>query len=166
MMEAIVRGDAALLARDSVAATAAYQEAIKAAPQRALGHLRLASLHLSLGNLDEAGEVLAAAERFTAGDATLTVQALALKAMLLERRAAWADATLAFSAYAMLGRAGTAAGGDALTQEAIVTTCADRKTVIAKVTERQTAYAKVRERIEKDLAEAQPSSGPATAPSK
>jgi tetratricopeptide (TPR) repeat protein len=166
MMEAIVRGDAALLARDFPTATAAYQEAIKAAPQRALGHLRMASLHLSLGQLDEATEVLAAAERFTGGDATLTVQTLALKAMLLERRAAWSDATLAFSAYAMLGRAGSAAGAEGLVREAIVTTCADRKTVIARVTERQAAYAKVRERIEKDLAEAQPSSGSTAPPAK
>jgi hypothetical protein len=166
MMEAVLRGDAAVLARDFAAAAGAYQEAIKAAPQKALGHLRMASLHLSLGQLDEATEVLAAAKRFTGGDAALTVQVLALEAMLLERRAVWADATLAWSAYAMLGRAGGAAGGDALTQQAIVTTCADRKTVIAKVTEREVAYAKVRERIEKGLAEAEPSSSATTLPAK
>jgi len=166
MMEAIVRGDAAVLARDFVAAAIAYQEAIKSAPQKALGHLRMASLHLSLGQLDEAAEVLATAERFSGGDATLTVQILALKAMLLERRGAWSEATLAWSAYAMLGRAGGAAGGDALTQQAIVDTCADRKTVIAKVTERQAAYAKVRERIDKGLAETEPSSSATTLPPK
>src|SRR5688572_8605615 len=88
MMEAVVRGDAAFLARDFVAAASAYQEAIKAAPQKAVGHLRMAALHLAQGELDQASVVLAAAERFTGGDATLTVQTLALKAMVQEARAA------------------------------------------------------------------------------
>jgi tetratricopeptide (TPR) repeat protein len=158
--EAIARGDAALLARDFPAATAAYQEAIKADPKKAIGHLRMASLHLVSGELDQATVVLETAERFTAGDARLTIQVLALKAMLLERRAAWEDAGLAWSAYAMLGRAGGAAVADSLLQDAIMTTCAERKTKVAAVPEREAAYAKVRQRIEKGLAEAEPSSVP------
>jgi len=151
-----VRGDAALLARDFSAATLAYQEAIKQEPQKALGHLRLASLLLVQGDLDQASVVLDTAERFTGGEARLTVQVLALKAMLAERRGALEDANLAYSAYALLGRAGAPALGDALLQQAVVTTAADRKAVIAATIERRAAAAKVRERIEKGLAEAEP----------
>ena len=149
-----------MLARDFPGAATAYQEAIKAEPQKALGHLRMVSMHLLQGDLDQASLVLATAERFSSGDVRSTIQVLALKAMLLERRAVYSEATLAWSAYAMLGRAGGPALADALIQQAILTTCADRKTVIAAVAERQAAYAKVRERIEKGLAEAEPSSVP------
>jgi tetratricopeptide (TPR) repeat protein len=159
--EAIARGDAALLARDLPGAAAAYQDAIKIEPKKAIGHLRMGSLHLLAGELDQATVVLQTAERFTAGDARLTIQLLALRAMLLERRAVWEEAGLAWSAYAMLGRAGGPALGDGLLQQAVMTTCAERKTVVAAVPEREAAYAKVRERIEKDLAKAEPSSLPA-----
>jgi len=156
-MEAVVRGDAAFLARDFASAAGAYQEAIKFEPQKPLGHLRMAALHLIQGELDQASVVLATAERFAGGDALANVQTLALKAMLQERRGALSDATLAWSAYALLGRAGGPALGDALLQQAVVTTAAQRKTAITQATERQAAYAKVRERIEKGLAEAEPS---------
>jgi tetratricopeptide (TPR) repeat protein len=156
-MEAIAVGDAALLAGDFSAAAVQYQQAITLEPRKALGHLRMAALHLSLGELDQATLVLETAERFNGGDARITVQTLALKAMLAERKGALADANLAWSAYALLGRAGGPALGDALTQQAVATTCAERKTAVAAALERQAASAKVRERIEKNLAEAEPS---------
>lgn len=162
-MEAIAAGDAALLARDFPAAALQYQQAITLEPRKALGHLRMAALHLSLGELDQATVVLETAERFTGGDARLTVQTLALKAMLAERKGALADANLAWSAYALLGRAGGPALGDALMQQAVAATCAGRKSAVATALERQAASAKVRDRIEKGLAEAEPSGTPRVA---
>jgi hypothetical protein len=159
-MEAIAAGDEALLARDFPAAAVQYQQAITLEPRKALGHLRMAALHLSLGELDQATVVLETAETLTGGDAWLTVQTLALKAMLAERKGALADANLAWSAYALLGRAGGPALGDALMQQAVAATCAERKSAVAVALERQAASAKVRERIEKGLAEAEPSGTP------
>ncbi len=73
-----------------------------------------------LGELDQATVVLETAERFTGGDARLTVQTLGAEGDAGRTKSgALADANLAWSAYALLGRAGGPALGDALMQQAV-----------------------------------------------
>jgi len=153
-MEAIARGDAALVAGDHTAANAAYQEAIKVEPQLGLGQVRLAALYLALGELERAAVVLTSAERAAAGDARLTLETLALKALLAERQGDLAEASSVWTAYALLARASASDSSGGQLHEVQVATAGERKKAIAAALERQTASAQVRQRIEKNLADA------------
>jgi tetratricopeptide (TPR) repeat protein len=82
--EALLRGDAAYLARDFVGAEREYRAAVEASPQDAQGHLRLAAVMAQQARLEEAMSFAEAAARFAGPDAKLRSDALRFAAFALE----------------------------------------------------------------------------------
>lgn len=85
-MEAIAKGDRAVVARDFDAAIAAYREAIQKEPQNALGHYRVGSAQLLKGDQKEAEAAFVAGLRFVAKDGTLKGKLIFALADLRERQ--------------------------------------------------------------------------------
>jgi tetratricopeptide (TPR) repeat protein len=96
----ITEGDRAFLARDFDSARAKYQQAIKLDPQMARAHLRMAQLHLSQNEVDDAVAVLETAARFVGSDVQLRVEVYFLRAMVAELTATPEQAVASWQAFA------------------------------------------------------------------
>ncbi len=97
--EHVKSGDNAYVARDFDGAIAAYQEALKAEPQNALGHYRKGEAHLAKGDMKEAEASWVAALRFVGDDRDLKAKALFVLADLRERQRSLDDAKDSWSKY-------------------------------------------------------------------
>jgi tetratricopeptide (TPR) repeat protein len=85
-LELIVKGDHAYVARDFDGAIAAYREAIKAEPEKALGHYRVGAAQLAKGDQKEAEAAFVNGLRFVAKDGTLKAKLIFALADLRERQ--------------------------------------------------------------------------------
>jgi tetratricopeptide (TPR) repeat protein len=85
-LEQINKGDRSYVARDFDGAIAAYREAIKSDPEKALGHYRVAEAQLAKGDQKEAEVELVAGLRFVGRDGTLKGKLIFLLADLRERQ--------------------------------------------------------------------------------
>lgn len=85
-LEQINKGDRAYIARDFDGAIAAYREAIKADPEKALGHYRVGAAQLAKGDQKEAEAAFVAGLRFVGRDGTLKGKLIFALADLRERQ--------------------------------------------------------------------------------
>ncbi len=85
-LELIVKGDHAYVARDFDGAIAAYREAIKAEPEKPLGHYRVGAAQLAKGDQKEAEAAFVNGLRFVAKDGTLKAKLIFALADLRERQ--------------------------------------------------------------------------------
>ena len=85
-LELIVKGDHAYVARDFDGAIAAYREAIKAEPEKALGHYRVGAAQLAKGDQKEAEAAYVSGLRFVGKDGTLKAKLIFALADLRERQ--------------------------------------------------------------------------------
>jgi tetratricopeptide (TPR) repeat protein len=85
-LELIVKGDHAYVARDFEGAIAAYREAIKAEPEKALGHYRVGAAQLARGDQKEAEAAFVDGLRFVGKDGTLKAKLIFALADLRERQ--------------------------------------------------------------------------------
>lgn len=85
-LEQINKGDRAYIARDFDGAIAAYREAIKADPEKALGHYRVGAAQLAKGDQKEAEAAFVAGLRFVGRDGTLKAKLIFALADLRERQ--------------------------------------------------------------------------------
>ena len=84
--ELIVKGDRAYVARDFDGAIAAYREAIKTEPEKALGHYRVGAAQLAKGDQKEAEAAYVNGLRFVGKDGTLKGKLIFALADLRERQ--------------------------------------------------------------------------------
>lgn len=147
-MELIVKGNAAYVARDYATAISTYQEAIKKAPNRALGHFLLGQAFVAEKKLDEADGAYHTAHRYAEKDPVMRGKALFVIADLREQQQRWDDAHTAWKAYGDFVAATPKANGYPNTPTA-------RLKAIEKRKELEKQYGKVKERIaqrEQDVA--------------
>jgi tetratricopeptide (TPR) repeat protein len=85
-MEQIVKGDGSYVARDFDGAIAAYREAIKLEPEKALGHYRVGAAQLAKGDQKEAEAAFVNGLRFVGKDGTLRGKLIFALADLRERQ--------------------------------------------------------------------------------
>lgn len=85
-LEQINKGDRAYIARDFDGAIAAYREAIKADPEKALGHYRVGAAQLAKGDQKEAEAAFVTGLRFVGRDGTLKGKLIFALADLRERQ--------------------------------------------------------------------------------
>jgi len=85
-LELINKGDRAYIARDFEGAIAAYREAIKSEPEKALAHYRVGAAELAKGDQKEAEASFVAGLRFVGRDGTLKAKLLFVLADLRERQ--------------------------------------------------------------------------------
>lgn len=85
-LEQINKGDRSYVARDFDGAIAAYREAIKSEPEKALAHYRVAEAQLAKGDQKEAEVELVTGLRFVGSDGTLKGKLIFLLADLRERQ--------------------------------------------------------------------------------
>ncbi|HVY28085.1 MAG TPA: tetratricopeptide repeat protein [Polyangiaceae bacterium] len=85
-LEQINKGDRAYVARDFEGAIAAYREAIKADPEKALGHYRVGAAQLAKGDQKEAEAAFVTGLRFVGRDGTLKAKLIFALADLRERQ--------------------------------------------------------------------------------
>ena len=85
-MELIVKGDHAFVARDFDGAIAAYREAIKSEPEKALAHYRVGEAQLAKGDQKEAEAAYVNGLRFVGRDGTLKAKLIFVLADLRERQ--------------------------------------------------------------------------------
>jgi tetratricopeptide (TPR) repeat protein len=85
-MELILKGDHAYVARDFDGAVAAYREAIKSEPERALAHYRMGAAQLAKGDQKEAEAAFVNGLRFVGKDGTLKGKLIFALADLRERQ--------------------------------------------------------------------------------
>ena len=151
-METIGKGNERFIAKDTTAAIDAYKKAIQLSPRNGLGYYLLAEAYLVNGNLPEADAALQQAIETT--DATkspaMRARVLFLTADVKERQKKWADAKLAWQAYAEQA-AKSPGGGDAgvYPQSGV-----ERIKALQRVLDLDKAYAAVRERIASEKADA------------
>jgi len=99
-MEAIKRGDAALLARDIEAAVVAYRDALAQEPENALAYYRIAEAQILKGDLKEAETALVAGLRaVVATNASLKAKLQFALADLRERQKAYDEASARWAEY-------------------------------------------------------------------
>lgn len=147
-MERINEGNAAYIARDFPTAISKYQEALKQAPNRALGHYMLGQALLADKKVQEADEAWQNALRFAEKDPVMKAKVLFVIADLREQQQRWDDAIEAWKAYAQFVGANPNANG-------YPNTSTERQKALETRKELETKYAKVKERIaqrEKDAA--------------
>ena len=82
----IVKGDHAYVARDFDGAVAAYREAIKSEPEKALAHYRVGAAQLAKGDQKEAEAAFVSGLRFVGKDGTLKAKLIFALADLRERQ--------------------------------------------------------------------------------
>jgi len=85
-LEQIVKGDRSYVARDFDGAIAAYREAIKLEPEKALGHYRLGEAQFAKGDQKEAEAAYVNGLRFVGKDGTLKGKLIFVLADLRERQ--------------------------------------------------------------------------------
>lgn len=85
LREALLRGDAAYLARDFALARHLYQQALTTDPQNAWVHLRLAEVCLAESNFVDAKSFVEAGVRFGVTDPSVRLRALLLRGVIYER---------------------------------------------------------------------------------
>lgn len=85
-LEQINKGDRSYVARDFDGAIAAYREAIKSDPEKALGHYRVGAAQLAKGDQKEAEVEFVAGLRFVGHDGTLKAKLIFALADLRERQ--------------------------------------------------------------------------------
>jgi tetratricopeptide (TPR) repeat protein len=85
-LEQINKGDRSYVARDFDGAIAAYREAIKSDPEKALGHYRVGVAQLAKGDQKEAEVEFVAGLRFVGRDGTLKAKLIFALADLRERQ--------------------------------------------------------------------------------
>jgi tetratricopeptide (TPR) repeat protein len=99
-VEALKKGDNALIARDFDAAIAAYREAITKEPQNARGHYHVGEAQLAKGDWHEAEEAFVNGLRFVpASDTALKAKLEFAVADLRERQKAYDEATARWTDY-------------------------------------------------------------------
>jgi len=144
--EAILRGDAAYLARNFSGAEQEYRAAIQLSPQDARGHLRLAAAAFALARPDDALASADAALRFAGPDAKLRSDALRFMALVVEQTGALDRAIEAWNRFAV---------GDAKVPRKVAPPVDISSQHIARLEARQAALVegnRVRERIARELA--------------
>jgi len=147
-MEALKRGDSALIAREFDGAIAAYREAITKEPQNALGHYRVGEAQLAKGDLHEAEEAFTQGLRFAGvPDSALKAKLQFALADLRERQKSYEVATGKWTDYATF----TTEQKDA---KGFPATATDRKQVIETWMKVSAESVEVKARIEKRLKEA------------
>lgn len=146
--EQVKAGDNAYVARDFDGAIAAYQEALKAEPQNALGHYRKGEAHLAKGDAKEAEASWVAALRFVGQDAGLKAKILFVLADLRERQRALDDSKDSWTKYEQHAQQNPQA-------KTFPATAADRKQRAQAWAGLVEQYAAVKKRIEARLAEAE-----------
>lgn len=100
LVELIIKGDKAFVARDLDAAIATYREAVQYAPQSPLGYYRLGSAQLAKGDQKEAETAWANGLRFVGKDAALRAKLLFALADLRERQKSSDEAIGRWKEYA------------------------------------------------------------------
>jgi tetratricopeptide (TPR) repeat protein len=145
--ESIKKGDDAVAAHDLDAAKAAYQEAIRAEPQNAMGHYRLGELELLKGSFPDAESAWQAALRFVGENASLKAKILFVLADVKERQRSWEEETNGWNAYEAHAKA-------APTAKTYPQTPPDRKKRIAEWKQLEIDYGAVKDRIKLRLEEA------------
>ena len=150
--EAIIEGDAALLAQSVEKAIASYQAAITAAPRDPSGQLRLSQAFLYSGKLAEARESLAAAERFAPAPSAAQTKATFLAAQLAELVGDIPSAVAAWKKYQTRN-----------TSPYHPATAEARIAALQAAEKRKSDYAAVKKRIEANVARADNATGAAAA---
>jgi tetratricopeptide (TPR) repeat protein len=147
-MEALQKGDSALIARDFDGAIAAYREAIAKEPQNPLGHYRMGEAQRAKGDLHEAEEAFLSGLRFVPGtDLPLKAKLQFAIADLRERQKSYDEALAKWSEY------GTTATEDK-NAAAFPATAAERKKVIEAWKKISADSVEVKARIAKGVAAA------------
>lgn len=146
-MDAIAKGDRAVVARDFEAAIAAYRDAIQKEPRNAFGHYRVGSAQLLKGDQKEAEAAFVAGLRFVGKDGTLKGKLLFALADLRERQKNNDEAIGRWKEYS----ANAEADKEAVTYPATATERVARNEGWKKL---QAESAEVKTRIEKRLKEA------------
>ncbi len=146
--EALKKGDDAYAARDFDGAIAAYQDAIRAEPQNAMGHYRMGEATLAKGNLPEADAVWQTALRFVGDNAALKAKILFVIADVKERERSLDDATNGWNAYAEHSKASP-------TVKTYPDTATERLKRIATWKQLVIDYGAVKDRIKQRLEEAE-----------
>lgn len=99
-MDALKRGDSALLARDFDGAIAAYRAAIASEPENALGHYRVGEAQLAKGDFSEAEQAFGAGLRVVrTTDGALAAKLRFALCDLRERLKVWDGAIADWGAY-------------------------------------------------------------------
>lgn len=138
-MEALQRGDAALVARDLAGAVSAYQDAVKLDATKMLAFARLAEALRESGKLDDAGSTLETALG-KQGDDSLKAHVMFLLADLRERQKSYDAAKDLWTKYASFVE-GKGFGYAASAK--------DRLAKIEEHAKLEKQYGEVRERIKK-----------------
>lgn len=146
-LEAVTKGDRAVIARDFDTAIAAYREAIQKEPQNPLAHYRVGSAQLLKGDQKEAEAAFVAGLRFVGKDGTLKGKLLFALADLRERQKNNDEAIGRWKEYS----ANAEADKEAFTYPATATERLARNEAWKK---NQAESAEVKTRIEKRLKEA------------
>jgi predicted Zn-dependent protease len=102
LWEAVVQGDAAMIALDYKSADGHYRTAVTHEPQNPVGHLRMAELSLKQGQLTQAQEFITSALRFAGTELRYQAQASFLLAQLREAQKAPDDAIDSWKRYKAL----------------------------------------------------------------
>jgi len=147
-MEAVKRGDSALIARDFDGAITGYRDAIAKEPQNALGHYRMGEAQLAKGDLHEADEAFSNGLRFVPGtDLPLKAKLQFAVADLRERQKGYDEAITKWGEY------GTGATADK-NEAAFPATATERKKVIEAWKKISADSVEVKARIAKGVAAA------------
>jgi tetratricopeptide (TPR) repeat protein len=146
--EAIKKGDDSLSARDIEGAKAAYQEAIRSAPQNPMGHYRMGEAELAKGNVKEAEASWQTALRFAGENAAMRAKVLFVLADVKERQRSLDEATNGWNAYETHAKSAGAV-------KTYPGTPTDRKKRIVDWKKLEVDYGPVKERIKLRLEEAE-----------
>ena len=139
--ELIVRGTGAYMARDYAGATAAFQAAVAADPNRAYAYYMLGQAFRAEKKLDDADAIWQKGLSLAARDPNTRVKLLFVIADLREQQGRWDDAIAAWKAYAdFLAAVPKVKGYPA--------TATERIQVIERRKAMEADYGKVKERIQ------------------
>ncbi|HYQ43391.1 MAG TPA: tetratricopeptide repeat protein [Polyangiaceae bacterium] len=153
-MEAIKRGDAALLARDIEAAVVAYRDALAQEPENALAYYRIAEAQILKGDLKEAETALVAGLRaVVATNASLKAKLQFALADLRERQKAYDEASARWAEYEAFTTTATTAATATERKDSLgfPASGAERKKVVEAWKKLSADSADVKARIEKGM---------------
>jgi tetratricopeptide (TPR) repeat protein len=144
-MELIVKGQAAFVGHDPVGAAAAFEEAIKLDPEKALGYFYLSQVQVDGGKLEEADKSLSLALAKHGPD-DIHAKVLFNIATLRERQRQWQPAKEAWNAYLAFCQGSSH-------PRCFPGSATERIRQIDRRVQLEADYGKVRERIAKRIAE-------------
>lgn len=146
-VELLVKGHAALAAKDQAKAIELYKEAIAKEPEKALGFYFLGEAELASNKLEDADKTWQTALKFVGADDALRAKIMFVVADLRERQAKLDEAITAWKDYGTFVAAHPNSKGYAATATEREKVLETRKDMVAK-------YTKVKERIAQRIEEA------------